>query len=73
MLYPEWAGYLAAFDAYLEARRNGEDDIAEQARLLMGYFASDLLGERGMTRRNPRAELRGHDLTEALKLLGLDV
>ena len=43
MDYPEWAGYLAAFDAYVDARARQDAVMAEQARTVMGWFAGELL------------------------------
>ena len=43
LIEAEWYGYIAAFRTYVEARRAGDGDLADQARLLMGWFGADLL------------------------------
>jgi hypothetical protein len=42
-LHPEWAGYLAAFQAYIDAIARNDPEHARQAQVLMGYFADALL------------------------------
>lgn len=67
--YPEWAGYLAAFDAYLDAKKRGDDEHVRQARLIMRWFAAELLP----ADRTPEARRRVHgDLAGLLRALDLD-
>lgn len=56
---PEWYGYLAAFECYIEATDQG---TAEQARELMRRFA----GEIRRTERRPRGGLKGEAQVRAL-------
>jgi hypothetical protein len=64
-LHPEWAGYLAAFQAYADAIAHDDGEHARQAQLLMGYFADELLP--ATMQRNGR-EL---DLSALIRMLGL--
>jgi hypothetical protein len=64
-LHPEWAGYLAAFQAYADAIAHDDGEHARQAQLLMGYFADELLPE---TLERHSQEL---DLSALIKMLGL--
>jgi len=46
---PEWLGYIAAFDAYVDARKRGDTVLAEQARRVMGWFAAEVAPVRSGT------------------------
>ena len=53
MDYPEWAGYLAAFDCYLDAKARNDTEHARQARRVMDWFAHELVPVRsGGVRRS---------------------
>lgn len=54
MEHPEWAGYLAAFQAYIDATAAGNDELARQARRLMSLFAEPIL----------TAEIRPREVTQ---------
>ena len=72
MRHPEWAGYLAAFDAYVDARRRGDVELADQARMLMSHFAEALI-EVGLEGRpcGGSPTRVGDDLAAMLDALGL--
>lgn len=73
MRHPEWAGYLAAFDTYLDAKKRDDPELAEQARTLMGHFADELIALNMDGKLRPRNGVRPAelDLSDVLDYLGL--
>lgn len=66
MKHPEWAAYLAAFDAYIDALARDDKELEDQAKLVMGWFADDLLGI------VPRRRTAARATADLFSLLGLD-
>jgi hypothetical protein len=66
---PEWLGYLAAFDAYLDARKRDDDETAGQARTLMGRFAGELLDDGAGTSGRQHFQLDQRSVAAALRFL----
>lgn len=69
MEWPEWAGYCAAFDAFIDARQRHDDDSARMARTLMTYFAEPL--SRHVKSGRETAKRLNYDLRPLLDHLGL--
>ena len=70
-LHPEWAGYLAAFQAYVDALGRGDGEQARQAQVLMGYFVDALLPASAHRSAHDGKELNLGALIEMLGL-GMD-
>lgn len=66
----EWGNYLQAFDAYIKARRHGDEEKAQRARMVMGYFASQKVPEEMGARPQPCSKVE-EDLFPLLDQLDL--
>lgn len=66
MLHPEWAGYLAAFDAYVDACARDDEEYQSQSKVVMGWFADEL----GLVRRLPQRRLK-RNIDSLIDLLGV--
>ena len=68
-LPPEWLGYLAAFDCYLDACKQGDNETARQARTLMSRFAGDLLDDTAGQTGRQHFQLDQRSVAAALRFL----
>ncbi len=66
--HPEWAGYLAAFDAFVGAKARGDRERAGQARLVMDWLSDRLIGELEIE-ANPDDGFPALDLSPILAVL----